>query len=256
MRNLVNPAPAPAPAPVPAPMARPCKVPIGVCLLCWALLASEPVVAQGRTFDEGVLRVTIGGTEVAREEFSILQGRSFDGVTGYRLLATAFYPPRRTRVTIPSSIELGPDSLPRLAQFGPIAGRDLVTLAQFGARRLTLQEHRSTGRTFREYPGVTRNWVADDSLLSLYALPPGTATGTVRLVSPREGSRVDFVLTDRGLEETVVGTRKRSLRHLVLTAASDVRHLWYDTGGRLMKVEIPARQLLAVREVDLAIPNR
>ncbi len=258
MRNLTNraPAPAPAPAPVTAPMARPCRVPIGVWFLSWVLLAPESVVAQGRTLDEGVLRVTIGGTEVAREEFSIVQGRSFDGGTGYRLLATAFYPPRRTRVTIPSSVELGPDSLPRLAQFGPITGRDLVTLAQFGPRRLTLQTRRSTGRTFREYPGVARNWVADDSLLSLYALPPGTAPGTVRLVSPRHGSRVDFILSDRGFEETVVGTRTRELRHLVLSDAADVRHLWYDAGGRLMKVEIPARRLVAVREVGSANPNR
>ena len=93
-------------------------------------------------------------------------------------------------------------------------------------------------------------------MLSLYALPPGTAPGTVRLVSPRHGSRVDFILSDRGFEETVVGTRRRELRHLVLSDAADVRHLWYDAGGRLMKVEIPARRLLAVREVGSANPNR
>ena len=231
------------------------EVPIGLCILVCALLATDPLVAQGRTFDQGTLRVTIDGTDVAREEFSILQGSSFDGGSGFRLLATAFYPPRRTRVTIPSSVDLGPDSLPRLAQFGPITGRDVVTRAQFGPRRLTLRTRRSTGETFREYPGVLRNWVVDDSLLSLYALPPGTAPGTVRLVSPRQGSRVDFVLTDRGLEETAVGTRTRSLRHLVLSAAADVRHLWYD-GGRLMKVEIPARRLVAEREGDSAIQNR
>ena len=247
MRNLLIPA---------YTRSRPGKVPIGACILVWALPTTAPVAAQGRTFDEGVLRVTIGGRDVAREEFSIRQGRSFDGGTGYQLLATAFYPPRRTRVTIPSSVDLGPDSLPRLAQFGPITGVDLVTQAQFGPRILILKTRRSAGETFREYPGVSRNWVVDDSLLSLYALPPGTDTGTVRLVSPRQGSRVDFLLTDRGVEETVVGTRRRSLRHLVLTAATDVRHLWYDAGGRLMKVEIPARRLVAEREVDSAVPNR
>ena len=158
--------------------------------------------------------------------------------------------------TIPSLVEIGPDSLPRLAQFGPIPGADLVTLVQFGPRILILKTQRSTGETFREYPGVSRNWVVDDSLLSLYALPPGTDTGTVRLVAPRSGVRVDFRLTNRGFEDTLVGTRRRSLLHLVLTAATDVRHLWYDESGRLMKVEIPARRLVAVREVDSAVPGR
>ena len=73
MRNLTN----RAPAPVSAPMARPCRVPIGVWFLSWALLAPESVVAHGRTLDEGVERDTIGGNEVAREECCNLPGGSF-----------------------------------------------------------------------------------------------------------------------------------------------------------------------------------
>jgi hypothetical protein len=225
-------------------------------LLVAALTAPGTLAAQARTFDEGVLRVWIGTREVAREEFSVLRGRTADGGIGMRLLATAFYPPRRTAVTISPSVETNSDSLPRLAQFELTPATDVRIVAQFGPRILTVRRVQADGETFREYPGVARNWVVDDSVMALYALPPGTGSGPVRLVSPRDGARTDYQLTNRGTEEATVGGRPRPLLHLVLTAGADVRHLWYDGGGRLMKVEIPQRDLVAERETTGSIPGR
>jgi hypothetical protein len=223
-----------------------------VAMIFWP----SALTAQTRTADEGILRVRIGATDVAREEFTILQGRAAGGGAGFRISATAFYPPRRTRVTLSPSVEFGSDSLPRLAQFGPRAGSDVTAVAQFGPRMLTLRWLDSGGESFREYPGVARNWVVDDSVASLYAVPPGTETGPVRLVSPWHGVRIDYQLTNRGNEETDVAGRRRVLLHLVLTREGDARHLWYDDGGRLMKVEIPARRLVAERVLESTLPNR
>lgn len=238
----------PSPRPAGAPRFRCCVI----LLAAWT--APETLVAQARSTDEGVLRVWIGGREVAREEFSVLRGRTADGGIGLRLLATAYYPPRRTAVTISPSVETNSDSLPRLAQFEMSPATDLRIVAQFGPRLLTVRRVRAEGETFREYPGVARNWVVDDSVMALYALPPGTGSGRVRLVSPRHGGRTDYQLTNRGTEEATVGGRSRELLHLVLSLGDDVRHLWYD-GGRLMKVEIPQRDLVAERETSASIPG-
>ena len=113
-------------------------------------------MAQGRTFDEGVLRVTIGGTEVAREEFLILQGRSFgrgDGVStaGYRILPTQAnegHHPVLGRTGPRLAAALGPvwtDRRTGPRNPGPVWSAETH-----------LQTRRSTGRTFREYPGVAR----------------------------------------------------------------------------------------------------
>lgn len=216
-------------------------------LLLLGTFPFEPAMSQGRILDQGVLRVVAGGTEIAREEFTVTVGSTVAGGVGLRITATAFYPPRRTKITISPFVELGPDSMPRLVQYEATNGDDERILAQIGPRRLTIRRISSRGESAREYPGAPRTMIVDDSVFALYAVPPGTASGTVLLVSPRRDIRENYDLTNRGVEETVVAGERMELLHLVLTAGVDVRHLWYDDSGRLMKVEIPSRQLYAER---------
>lgn len=222
-------------------------VTVGMLLLLGTFPLGQPAMAQGRILDQGVLRVVVGGTEIAREEFTVTVGSAVAGGAGLRITATAFYPPRRTKITISPLVELGPDSMPRLVQFEAANGDDERILAQIGPRRLTIRRISSRGESAHEYPGAPRTMIVDDSVFALYAVPPGTASGTVRLVSPRRDVRADYDLTNRGVEETVVAGERMKLLHLVLTRGADVRHLWYDASGRLMKVEIPSRQLYAER---------
>lgn len=222
-------------------------VTVGMLLLLGTFPLGQPAMAQGRILDQGVLRVVVGGTEIAREEFTVTVGSAVAGGAGLRITATAFYPPRRTKITISPFVELGPDSMPRLVQFEATNGDHERILAQIGPRRLTIRRISSRGESAHEYPGAPRTMIVDDSVFALYAVPPGTASGTVRLVSPRRDVRADYDLTNRGVEETVVAGERMKLLHLVLTRGADVRHLWYDASGRLMKVEIPSRQLYAER---------
>lgn len=222
-------------------------VTVGMLLLLGTFPLGQPAMAQGRILDQGVLRVVVGGTEIAREEFTVTVGSAVAGGAGLRITATAFYPPRRTKITISPFVELGPDSMPRLVQFEATNGDHERILAQIGPRRLTIRRISSRGESAHEYPGAPRTMIVDDSVFALYAVPPGTASGTVRLVSPRRDVRADYDLTNRGVEETVVAGERMKLLHLVLTRGADVRHLWYDASGRLMKVEIPSRRLYAER---------
>ena len=222
-------------------------VTVGMLLLLGTFPLGQPAMAQGRILDQGVLRVVVGGTEIAREEFTVTVGSAVAGGAGLRITATAFYPPRRTKITISPLVELGPDSMPRLVQFEATNGDHERILAQIGPRRLTIRRISSRGESAHEYPGAPRTMIVDDSVFALYAVPPGTASGTVRLVSPRRDVRENYDLTNRGVEETVVAGERMKLLHLVLTRGADVRHLWYDASGRLMKVEIPSRRLYAER---------
>ena len=228
----------------PRPTIRCAQAAVALVLLR-ALPLSQVAMAQGRILDEGVLRVVANRIEVAREQFSVIQG--VEGGAGLYITATAFYPPRRTRITISPTLTLGPDSLPRAIQFDANSGADERIVARVGRRRITISRFSSQGESTREYPGAPRIMIVDDSVFALYAVPPGTAPGAVRLVSPRRDTHEDYQLEDHGFEQTMVNGQSLTLRHLILSAEGLQRHLWYDDLGRLMKVEIPSRNIYAER---------
>jgi hypothetical protein len=87
----------------------------------------------------------------------------------------------------------------------------------------------------------------DESILSLLALLPGTDPGAVTLFYPRTGRSSRAPLENHGIERTAVNGEERQLEHLTLGTGEQIKHLWYDTGGRLIKIEVPSDDLTAVR---------
>ena len=67
--------------------------------------------------------------------------------------------------------------------------------------------------------------------------PSGNRTGSIRLVSV---SIADTIV--------IAGARRAAARWRVLTDGGDVRDIWADAEGRLLRVRIPARGLDAVRD--------
>ncbi len=219
-------------------MTRPCLA----ALIPFAL--PSPALAQQRVIDTGTLIISRAGAVIGREEFVVRVGRASTGREGFTISANAFYPSERTQASVVPVVELGPDSQPASLQID--AGQQRV-FAQIGARRVTVRMVSPQGESVREYPGGERLLVADDSSFALQAIPPGRTAGTVSLVWPRAGRRESGSLEDRGTERTELGAGAAALRHYVLKAGGTERHLWYDERGRLMKVELPAGSLSAVR---------
>lgn len=215
--------------------------------LLFVMVAASPAAARAQLLDEASLLVRRGDVVLGREDFSVSRTSLSDGGVGFRLAVVASYPERRARITLRPLVELGADSLPRTVQMDVADGESRRILAEFGRRRITIRAISAEGESAREYPAAPRIMVGDDSLLALYALPPGTEPGPVRLVSPRHRTHTDFQLANRGLEESVVAGQTYLMLHLVLSAGRDERHLWYHEDGRLMKVEIPSRGVTAER---------
>ncbi len=201
---------------------------------------------EPQVLDSGRLTIFRGTEVIGSEEFTLRRGRASGG-DGFTLATTATYPPRGGGVAFSPVVELGPDSLPVLVQFDVFGDGQRRIYARFGPRRLTLRIVRPKGEAAREYPSSGRNWVADDSVFALYAVPPGRAPGPVHLVNPRAERRVAGRLADRGTDRVLVGGVAHTLEHLVLETETGPRHLWFDGSGRLMKVEIPGAGLTAER---------
>lgn len=200
---------------------------------------------QGSIVDAGAFVITLGADVVGREEFTIRHGRTESG-DGYTISATAAYPPRRSLVTLAAVTEVGPDSLPTAVQFDVLGEGPRRVYARFGARRVTVRSVRPGGESAREFPAAGRQLVVDDSVFGLYAILPGRGAGPLDLIAPRQERRREARLSDLGTGRTVVSGVARMLRHFVLEAEGETRHLWFDD-GRLMKVDLPAVGLTAQR---------
>jgi hypothetical protein len=65
---------------------------------------------------------------------------------------------------------------------------------------------------------------------------------------PRRNSQVTGRVEERGGDKIRVDGREVSAVHFVITLPDGARDLWFDDSGRLLKVAMPARGLVALRE--------
>ncbi len=217
-------------------------------------LSAQPqsVASQGRLMDTAILLVSHGSTVIGREEFTLHRGQLSESGTGfssngYTVSATAYYPPSRSYASATSVIGFRSDSQPASARMDLDGSGQPNTFVDFTARRITVRNRTSAGESAGQYPHPDRVLLIDDSILSLFALLPGSEPGSVTLFYPRNGRSSRAALEFHGIERTTVEADERQLKHFTLGAGDHLRHLWYDSRGQLIKIEIPSDDLIAVR---------
>jgi len=189
--------------------------PLGYLLLGVALTPSA-AGAQSITSDSARLVVMQDGQPVGTEDFAF-RVQSVGGQDGVTFVAT-------TTVGAQGGL------------------RAAVTET---ARRITVRIATTEGETGREYPGGSTVVVADERVLSLFALLARRTVGAVTVYGPPPGGRRPGTLEAAG-EGRLPGV-DMPLRRLVLRSGEDVVNVWLDERARLFRVEIPARGLSAER---------
>jgi len=179
------------------------------------LLAAAPLAAQRPATDSARLVVTQGGDPVGTEDFAFRSGTGGEGAT----------------LSFVATTNGGADPLRVAVTSGP--------------RRITVRVASSAGEAAREYPGGSQAVVADERVLSLYALLAHVDPGPVTVFGPPPGGRRAGTVEDAGTAPPPGGGPP--LRHLTLRSGEDVVQVWLDAAGRLMRVEIPSRGLTAER---------
>ncbi len=91
----------------------------------------------------------------------------------------------------------------------------------------------------------------DDSVFALYLPVAWQARARpvqVTAIFPRAGRRELLAVQDSGIEATRLNRDPATLRHISVTGGeSRLVHVWLGPDGRLVKVEIPSRGLVAER---------
>lgn len=221
----------------------------GVLLL--ALLQAGP---PGTPIDEGIFVVREDTVEVARESFRLAHGRLSRGETGWTLATTIRYDRARPVVVLAPILEVTADTMPATLQYDVADPRQPSRiLGELGRGRFTVRFVARTTERAREFATGQRTVVLDDSVFALYLFAgwrASSAATELTAIAPRALRREIVQVTDLGTASTTLNRDPATLRHVTVAGGPNALvHLWFDTAGRLMKVEIPSRRLSAERTV-------
>lgn len=203
--------------------------------------------------DEGSFTILVHGQRVGREQFSVQQVNGSDGVV-FELRAESALGDRRSAMRLEADSAGSPVRYSLEERLG--AEQALRLGGQRIRGRFTTLSRSVNGESAREYllrPGavvVEDEGLVQNALLVRTALrEPGEAITrpSITLTANSQGP-VHVVLESTADTVTIAGSRRMARRWRVVTAASDVRMVWTDPEGRLLRIFVPARDLDARRD--------
>lgn len=213
-------------------------------------LAGAPgaLVAQTSALvDEGSFMVTRGGTALGRESFRIVRAAAPGGQVFEARSQSALG--RRRITTI-----LGTDSagVPVSYQAQVSVGAKMAERLQGRGRpgRFSVLVQTESGEAAREYVLSNGALLIDDDIVHQYHfLPVAGAHDEFSVIVPRARRQDRFRFEARGEETIEVGGRRIASRKFALVPDTGAaRELWFDDAGRLLKVVIPDKNLVALRD--------
>jgi hypothetical protein len=212
-----------------------------------AILIASPAPAQTVRVDEGTFRLLVGGREVGTETFTIRQnGTGPDAV----IIAQGRVVLEGSEVV--ANVQLAGAGLRPVAYDLELRGGDARRIrGSVTGSRAAARTTSAAGETMREYLVTDGAVVVDDGVAHHYHfLAMRFAAGATQapIMIPRESRQVQATITAAG-EENISsgGTNVRARRLNIQPNGGDARAVWIDAEGRVLRVEIPARNLVAVR---------
>ncbi len=221
-----------------------CLLSVSLALVA-AALPARAGLAQGAPYDEGSFVVTRNGAPVGKEAFRILKSAGKDQF--YTSTAQCAFGERR----IFPALTADRVGVPLLYQIDVKNGGDTEERLRATGRpgRLHAVLQTRTGESSKEYLISSSAVILDEDVFHQhFFVPLARRSGDVSVIIPRRNSQVSGRLEDRGTEKIKVDGTEVSALHLVITLPDGARDLWFDDSGRLLKVALPARGLVALRE--------
>ena len=210
--------------------------------------AALPAFAQVTTLDEGTFTISRNGTPVGRESFTIRSSPGGMGGPVVQARATVSYDDRRLTPVLKADSIGSPTEYQLEVRAGANASEVLKGVIRRGRFSATMQTPR--GENLKEYVVSEGALVLDEDVFhQYYFLARGNRTGAVPVVVPHKNVQVMMRIEDRGPATVSIGGQPVAGRALVLVEpAGASREIWVDSAGRVLKVAIPARGLLALRD--------
>ena len=210
-------------------------------------LSAAGAQALSRTLDEGTFLISRNGAPIGRESFRITHSQVPGNNESYRATAQVAMGDRRIVPTLTCDSAGAPLTYDVSVQ----GGSDGVRLQARGRPgRFSSMLRTRDGESAREYV-VPRGVVVldDDVVHQLYFVTLGRRSGSVTILEPRAGLQAVGTLEERGGGPVDIGGNSIAATHFVLSAAGFARReFWIDSAGRILRLTIPERGIVALRD--------
>lgn len=220
-------------------------------LLALALSAlALPVLggAQSVVVDEGTFSLSLRGTQAGTEQFTIRRAGVGDDAI---VIANA---------VVRLDRGAGPMELHPLLEVTPlddasvnyqlkVTGSETSELSvRVAGRRYVARIRTDAGEEEREFLARPGTRIVEEGVAHQYHFLRGVREGsTTPVIEPRTRRQMQFTATSAE-EELTLGAATVRARKLTLTAGDDVRLVWFDAQGRVLRVEIPSQGYVAERQ--------
>ena len=217
-------------------------------LLLLVASIGRPAPGQVVTLDEGAFTISRSGTVIGRESFTI---RSTPGAGGSIITAraTVSYDGERRLTPVLRADSVGAAIEYELeVRTGPNATERLRGAISRGRFNATTRTPR--GENMNQYVVSEGALILDEDVFhQYYFVARGSRTGTVPVVVPHRNVQVAMRVEDRGASSVTIGGETLSARLLSLVEPGGAdREIWVDARGRVLKVQIQSRGIVAVRD--------
>jgi hypothetical protein len=216
-----------------------------------AVAVPSAAAAQVSTVDEGSFTITREGTRVGREEFRILR-QPVAGGTEYVARGLTAYGERRITAALQTDASGSPLRYQVEVKNGAETEARLTGQIMHG--RFSAQVRTARGEAASEFAAGDGTVLVDDEVFhQYYFLAMGgrlsSATTELALLAPRRNAQGPMRVSRTGTEPVDVGGTSLSATKLSLSGPGmPARTVWIDASGRVLKVSIPDRGLVALRD--------
>ena len=222
---------------------------VAVPIASAVLLAPTVSSAQSaQIIDQGSFTITVGNLRTGREDFRIEGTPGASGALEYVARATVVFGDKRLTPALHSD-SLGAPSDYQVESRGTTAGSERWS-GKITRGRVSARINNARGESAKEYIVTDGALILDDDVFHQYFFVARRANAaSVAIVVPRRNAQLVLKLANAGADRVTIGTKDVDARHITLTEpGGDVRELWIDAKGRVLKVAIPSRNLVALRD--------
>jgi hypothetical protein len=212
-----------------------------------SLMVSPPLAAQqSGLVDEGTFMVSRNGTAIGRESFRIVRAPAPGGQVFQARSQSAFGANRITTI-------LGTDSTGAPVTYEAEVARDGRVVERIrgsgNARRFSVLVQTRGGEASREYMVSNGALLIDDDVIHQFHFLGLALASAYDVIAPRATGQARYSLEARGSETVeIAGARIAGRRFALVEPGGTAREVWLDSRGRLLKVALPDRSLVAIRD--------